>query len=270
MPKRYRISEVAKLLDITPEAIRYYERLGLINPVRDEKNGYRYYGTWDIHMLNRARSYHELGFPLEEGAELLAKPSDLDVAEALEEREQELQQEISYEMNLLRRIRESRANIRDAASSIGNYRIERRPALYRLHTQNRYEQDRNPEIQRLMKEWETHAAFMDSSAMFKLEDLYAGNNEFSFGLVLEESYADFLHVKKSEYVEYFESCPCLYTAMESRDSVNQGAERYEGLLKEMSRRGFIANGPLLTRVVVMRKPDNEYFNLHQMWLPFMV
>ena len=39
---KYRFSEVAKLLDLSSEAIRYYESKGIIQPERDE-TGYRIY-----------------------------------------------------------------------------------------------------------------------------------------------------------------------------------------------------------------------------------
>lgn len=38
--------------------------------VRDPETGYRYYNTWDFHMLLRARHYQNYGFSLEEVADL--------------------------------------------------------------------------------------------------------------------------------------------------------------------------------------------------------
>lgn len=48
---KYRISDVAKLLGITTEAIRYYEDQGIITPTKSEKSGYRYYCVWDLHAI---------------------------------------------------------------------------------------------------------------------------------------------------------------------------------------------------------------------------
>ncbi len=68
---KYKINEVAKLLNISDEAIRYYESKGIIDPERSETSGYRLYSGWEIHMLIRARSYRKLGFTLSETAKLL-------------------------------------------------------------------------------------------------------------------------------------------------------------------------------------------------------
>ena len=52
-----------KTVGISAEAIRYYESRNIISPVRDPETGYRYYNTWDFHMLLRARHYQNYGFP---------------------------------------------------------------------------------------------------------------------------------------------------------------------------------------------------------------
>lgn len=57
MYQKYSIGTMAKLMGISAEAIRYYESRNIISPVRDPETGYRYYNTWDFHMLLRARHY---------------------------------------------------------------------------------------------------------------------------------------------------------------------------------------------------------------------
>ena len=69
MYQKYSIGTMARLLGISAEAIRYYESRNIIQPVRDPETGYRYYNTWDFHMLLRARHYQNYGFSLEEVAD---------------------------------------------------------------------------------------------------------------------------------------------------------------------------------------------------------
>lgn len=60
---RYKIGEVAALVGMSSESIRYYEREGIISPERNPLSGYRYYSAWDINVLIKARSYRQAGFP---------------------------------------------------------------------------------------------------------------------------------------------------------------------------------------------------------------
>ena len=64
MREFYNISEIAKLYDLCPDTLRYYEEKGLLHPVRGE-NRYRMYGIQDICTLNIIRSLRHLGMPVE-------------------------------------------------------------------------------------------------------------------------------------------------------------------------------------------------------------
>ncbi len=60
-----KIGELARLTDVSPKAIRRYEALGLVSPVR-RSNGYREYGEYDVRAVQEARALNLLGIPVEE------------------------------------------------------------------------------------------------------------------------------------------------------------------------------------------------------------
>ena len=51
MNSQYKIGDISRLFNLSSEMIRYYEKMGIIDPIRDEKNGYRYYSIFDIYIL---------------------------------------------------------------------------------------------------------------------------------------------------------------------------------------------------------------------------
>ena len=57
MYQKYSIGTMAHLMGISAEALRYYESKNIVSPIRDPETGYRYFNTWDFHMLLRARHY---------------------------------------------------------------------------------------------------------------------------------------------------------------------------------------------------------------------
>lgn len=67
----YTVKQVAKKLDVSTETIRYYTRLGIINPSRDSGNGYRYYSDKDIHLIKFVRKAKEYGLTIHEISEIL-------------------------------------------------------------------------------------------------------------------------------------------------------------------------------------------------------
>lgn len=80
-PGGMNISDVAARTGLPAKTIRYYEDIGLIRPARNA-NGYRVFGTPDMHklaFLGRART---LGFSIAECRTLLALYEDEDRASA--------------------------------------------------------------------------------------------------------------------------------------------------------------------------------------------
>ena len=136
MYNTYTIGELAKILGITAETIRYYERKGIIAPIHDQESGYRYYTTWDLHMLIRARCYLGFGLSIEETGGILQSKSLEEIDELLEKQEQIIEKNIIYQMNLLKRLRTNRKLI--SRSENLNFTLQKRPGIYRIDTQKCY------------------------------------------------------------------------------------------------------------------------------------
>ena len=61
-----KINEVEQLVGITKRNIRFYEKEGLLSPVRNADNGYRDYGEEDVQTLRKIKLLRKLDVPLEE------------------------------------------------------------------------------------------------------------------------------------------------------------------------------------------------------------
>lgn len=180
MYQKYSIGTMAKLMGISAEAIRYYESRNIISPVRDPETGYRYYNTWDFHMLLRARHYQNYGFSLEEIAELFRSHELGEIRGKMVDQEEMIQQEIIRQMNLLKRIRQSQQVLQDAKDSVGKFRIEERPGIYRMNTQKNYTLFKKKEQLDLISEWTEKEPFVFSCAVFYQKNIENGESEFDF------------------------------------------------------------------------------------------
>ncbi|WP_134683125.1 MerR family transcriptional regulator [Brevibacillus migulae] len=67
------IREMAKRLQITPRAIRFYEEKGLIRPRKEESSGYRTFSEEDAWRLQTVISLREVGMPIEDIKGLLER-----------------------------------------------------------------------------------------------------------------------------------------------------------------------------------------------------
>ena len=68
----YRIGEIAKLADVTPDTIRYYEKQQMMDHEVRTEGGFRLYTGNDLQRLKFIRYARQLGFTLEAIRELLS------------------------------------------------------------------------------------------------------------------------------------------------------------------------------------------------------
>ena len=71
----YKVNELAKLSGVSARTLRYYDSISLLSPSRNEENEYRLYTSSDAERLRQILFYRELGFRLEDIAEIIDAPS---------------------------------------------------------------------------------------------------------------------------------------------------------------------------------------------------
>ncbi|MEV4800090.1 MerR family transcriptional regulator [Nonomuraea sp. NPDC049421] len=71
----FSVGQVARLAGITVRTLHHYDEIGLLTPRERTHAGYRRYTDDDITRLQQILLYRELGFPLDEIAAILDRPS---------------------------------------------------------------------------------------------------------------------------------------------------------------------------------------------------
>lgn len=67
---KYTIKAFSEKIGLTSDTLRLYEKYGVVEPKKDENNGYRYYDDFDVRELLSCRRYRSLDFPLDQAAKL--------------------------------------------------------------------------------------------------------------------------------------------------------------------------------------------------------
>jgi DNA-binding transcriptional MerR regulator len=131
----YKISDVAKILGISAELVRHYERLGILKPKRNT-NGYRRYTTRDINILTGSRRYVHMGFSIEE-AEFMINVASLDEAiDSLEGMEKKAAREIRWKqliLNEIQQLKDKYKLIHDFENNIFKFNLQKSPSVYRIN-----------------------------------------------------------------------------------------------------------------------------------------
>lgn len=80
----YSIRHLARMSGVSTRTLRYYDEIGLLEPLRVSSSGYRIYGREEVDRLQQILFYRELGLGLERIASVLNDPA-FDRARAMRE-----------------------------------------------------------------------------------------------------------------------------------------------------------------------------------------
>ncbi|QDT47349.1 HTH-type transcriptional regulator ZntR [Symmachiella dynata] len=106
MPNDYTISQLAKAAEIPTTTVRYYERIGLVEPDNRSQGNYRLYSGESLNKLKFIRAAQAIGFTLDDVKALLSDddggiPTCGNVQRLIEERLADIDQRLKD----LRRVR---------------------------------------------------------------------------------------------------------------------------------------------------------------------
>ena len=123
------IKEVQEKLKISSYTLRYYEKMGLIQPYRDE-NGYRNYNEEDIHKIERIMFLRDINVPIEDIKDILNnKVTFQDVLENHIEKVNTQIESLQYIKNMCEDLKEKNIPLLDQViedNQIGNEKVKKK------------------------------------------------------------------------------------------------------------------------------------------------
>lgn len=212
MGNRYTIHEISKLLGISSDAIRLYEKEGLVTPVRDPQNGYRYYETLEIQRIMGIHLYRQLDVSIAEIRNLLTATSLNKVSDNFSYLVLHTENEIERLQKKLEKLRFMKQHMDNLIDGQINFCIKELPAFYPI-----YHQDFSQLIYSNMKDILASPIFSFGNFCYSLE---AGTDAHYVSKALQFTIREPMMkvcpwYDKADSFPRIESCRCLYTVVKA-------------------------------------------------------
>ena len=270
MKDYYKISEIARLYGIGVDSLRYYERLGILQPRREE-NGYRLYSLKEMYKLNLIRDLRRLDFSMAQiQAYLDGQTVDNTLhllgqeAKLVDQQIQELQ---TKAVQLARRLASLEAALATVPGVVRRKVLPPRPCV--LYTQHI---TRDEEMDFVMKK--LHRQHEDQirdfgnqvfGAFLAMEELLAGTPNVYNGVfsVLEEGAACDFTLPGGTYLSYFYQGPYEQNRAKVQELLAWAAERGLTLaaapfeLYAIDNRDTVRPEEFLTEIQVLLDPAED-------------
>jgi len=121
------VGEIAKVLGVSTEMIRFYVRQGIIKPRKNEENNYWEYSSDDVMRLSDILFYRDLDIPLKDIKSIFEGLEVEQIGKLISERKKDVQKIIRKYQKVLDKLEEWEEGFYDEYNLIGKYKIGRMP-----------------------------------------------------------------------------------------------------------------------------------------------
>ncbi len=209
---KYKIGEVARILGISTDLLRYYEKKGVVTPEKNSNNDYRYYDSWDINFLVDCLWFKNFGFSIEQIADMVKIPSTHELGELFLDKEDELRRTIKRCELLLLRSERYRRDLQKTVELLYRCRVEDSPEFVRFMNRKGQEYFSTPQTERLARQW--LAAMPFNRRCFEIS-AQSGEDACRWGFSLDMDYVRELEFEISEPITAVPSRRSIHTVFKS-------------------------------------------------------
>lgn len=266
---RYKIGDVARILGISADLLRYYEKKGVVQPQKDKSNDYRYYDTWDINFLIDCLWYKRFGFGIPQVAYMVTDCYHGDLVSLLDEKADQLEADIRLQEQLLTRLREHRDAVDRVKACLGVCEVADSPEIvcWLNRFNNRY--DNSPELQKLSRQWQDYMPFTQRYFEIPQDGLLGEGDDFAWGFSLTAAYAEELNVPIKPPVRRLPSRKSIHSSFRSSGKNAFTPKHLRFLLDYAAENGLTVCGEAMGNLVcsVREEGNADLTGYFEVWLP---
>ena len=199
---RYRVGKISRLLGVTTESLRNYQRLGIIEPKADGRSIYNCFDPISVGRLLAMRKLQTAGCRLADVSQSMKEYSLQEYLRIIDTNVQDARQKLEYQKRLIERMESHLAfaeSFADGEAAAGSpirardrIRVAISPALYCFDylIGDTIAIDDSQVDQ--FAQWTQHMLFVLNYSPCDLEGLSGGHDPIRIGLAVEKKYVDLL------------------------------------------------------------------------------
>lgn len=264
---KYKIGDVAKILGISPDLLRYYQKKGVVMPTMGENNNYRYYDAWDINFLIDCLWFKNFGFGIEQTARLVTQSSFDDVLADMEQKQDEIRRSIRHRQMLLERADQYFASMRQVKEMVGRCDLVYAPECYRFLNRHNRDYENIPELQELSHQWLQYMPFVSRCFEIDQKDLAEKNDNYDWGFAMGMDFVKKLNVPLEEPVKHLPSVPSVHTAFVSSGKTGFSPRHLKHAMDYARELGLTVSGNARGTLICSVLEEDKLTGYFEVWIP---
>ena len=264
---RYKIGDVAGILGISPDLIRYYEEKGVVSPTKDRHNNYRYYDTWDINYLIDCLWYKNFGFGIKQIANMVSGYSSDTLLRRFEDKSEEVMASIRRQEMLLQRIRMFCERLESTKSYLGKCDLRQSAEFVRYINRRNFTYDNRPVLRELNSKWLKYMPFSRRYFEMPKDALAEVRGDYEWGFSLGMQYVEEFGVEVKPPVEFMPSRLCVHSAFKIIGKNQFSARHIDYMADYAKENSLIVTGDAFGNLACSVVEDDQPVGYFEVWLP---
>jgi len=261
---KYRIGDVARILGISTDIIRYYEKKGVVSPIKDKFNDYRYYDTWDINYLIDCLWFKKFGFGIEEIAGIVTDCGYDQLLSLMTDKSEEIEDNLRIQEMLLERMKSHCHTIATIPDHMGQCDIRESPEIVCYLNRYNLAYDNRAELQKVSRRWLRYMPF--TKRYFEITN--SGDEDgYAWGFSLDAEYIAEFDVSKTPPVIHYEPQLCVHSAFKSTGKDGFTPRHADFLAQFAEDKGYKPCGNARGNLVCSVVENDHLTGYFEVWLP---
>lgn len=262
----YKIAEVSQMIGIPIDTIRYYEKMGIISPIR--KGTYRAFSEEDIYLLCEYKKMRSYGLALKEIKDFNHVTSIRDYAEQFAAIRDVCNRKMKYYLALNKNMEKSVDMLYNVKNFVGKYQMTEIEAKYYIDFfQKREIHSEQPNI------WDIwvheYYPLVEYIAVWDLEDGESENitqNSMWVNAISEECVKD-LNIPVDETVQKIPCQNALFTVINRYGERMIDKQFMEEIRRELEARNLELAGKVIGKMMARIRENDDILRYIGVWIP---
>lgn len=271
---KLKINDIAKLFDCTTEALRYYEKEGVLIPERDPENNYRYYTAQHLKLLAKCSFLKSAGFSVKESIDIMTNGTIDDIGQRLIDKEAELIKEAQKLLQISQALSSYRKKIEMIPSRLNTYTVTKNPEFIYIINQHKMDLFKNPDLTQLITKWFRNFPIVNLCVLVKYAEFVKKDSLSRYhGYCLNASLVDAQVYEDSVLSKRLEPRKCLYTVQSFNVTQESRIASVRSMHDYIKSNNYVVNGDMFgiqlfinhERSLTPKAPNGELF--YEYWIP---
>jgi len=264
---QYKIGDVARILGISADLLRYYEKKGVVTPTKDKQNDYRYYDAWDINFLLDCLWYKSFGFGIPETACLVTDCGYSELLSMLHDKQTELKDSIHHQQMLLQRMEHHTEEIACVKDHLGKIDITDCPAFVRYLNRFDSSYENSVDTQTLSKQWLSYMPFIQRYFEMPMKQGEMRPSHYAWGFSFSMEYIHEFSVPIEPPAVTVPAATCIHSAFRSSGKNAFQSSHVHYLYDYAEEQGLTPCGNARGNLVCSVIEQGENTGYFEVWLP---